>query len=161
MSQGVEWGVHCAAVLGALPEGLALTAGRLAEFHGIPTAYLAKHLQAMSRAGLIEAVQGPRGGYRLARPAADITMLDVIEAIEGRAPAFRCTEIRQRGPAAVARREYVQPCGVHRVMAEAEEAWRSTLRGVTVADVVAEIATHASPRALTKGARWLAEVFSA
>ena len=50
------------------------------------------------RAGVLETVKGPRGGYRLARPAAEITVLDVVEAIDGDEPAFRCTEIRRRGP---------------------------------------------------------------
>ena len=45
-------------------------ATRLAEYHGVPAPYLAKHLQALSRAGIVESSPGPRGGYRLARPAA-------------------------------------------------------------------------------------------
>ncbi len=101
LSEGVEWGLHCAVVLAVLPPGTALPAARLGEFHGVPAAYLAKHLQAMSRAGLLESVGGPRGGYRLARPAAGISVLDVVEAIDGEMPAFRCTEIRRRGPSAL------------------------------------------------------------
>ena len=60
LSDGVEWGIHCCTVLAALPEGTALPAARLAEFHGVPAAYLAKHLQALSRAGIVTTEPGQR-----------------------------------------------------------------------------------------------------
>jgi Rrf2 family protein len=112
----------------------------------------------MSRAGLLESVPGPRGGYRLARPAASISMLDVVEAIDGRAPAFRCTEIRQRGPAARPAREYRVQCSIHTAMNRADEAWRDELRATSVADLVGSIARNASPKALEQGVEWLTKV---
>ena len=160
LSEGVEWGVHCATLLAVLPPGSALPAGRLAEFHGVPTAYLAKHLQAMSRAGLLESVPGARGGYRLARPAASITMLDVVEAIDGVEPAFRCSEIRRRGPTARPAREYRVPCAIHAVMNRADDAWRTELRATSIADLVAHVARDASPKAFEQGLNWLMEVTS-
>ncbi len=155
MSDGVEWGVHCATLLGVLPEGLALSAAQLAEYHGVPAAYLAKHLQALTRAGVFVAVPGPRGGYRLARPAAELTVLDVVEAIDGSQPAFRCTEIRRRGPSAGAPSEYPMPCGIHRAMVRADVVWRDELRKTTIADLLVGVAADASPEALTKGIEWL------
>ena len=50
LSEGVEWGLHCAVVLALVPPDASLPAGRLAELHGVPVAYLAKHLQLLSRA---------------------------------------------------------------------------------------------------------------
>ena len=114
LSDGVEWGVHVCTVLAVLPADGALPAARLAEYHGVPAAYLAKHLQAMARAGVLETVKGPRGGYRLARLATEITVLDVVEAIDGTESAFVCTEIRRRGPTAMPARYYPNPCGIHR-----------------------------------------------
>lgn len=157
ISEGVEWGLHCAVLLAVLPEATALPAGRLAEYHGVPTAYLAKHLQAMSRAGLLESVPGPRGGYRLARHPNRISVLDVVEAIDGAAPAFRCTEIRRRGPAALAAREYRVPCSIHQVMNRADAAWRAELSATSIADLVAMVAQKASPAALRKGMQWMTE----
>ena len=101
LSDGVEWGLHCAALLAAIPAGMVLPGKALAEFHGISESYLLKHLQALTTAGILVSVPGPKGGYRLARPAAEITVLEVVDAIEGRQSAFRCDEIRQRGPAAM------------------------------------------------------------
>jgi Rrf2 family protein len=157
ISEGVEWGVHCAVLLAVLPPDTALPTGRLAEYHGVPAAYLAKHLQAMSRAGVLESVPGPRGGYRLARPANRISMLDVVEAIDGSTPAFRCTEIRRRGPTAVGAREYRVPCSIHQVMDRADAAWRTELAATSIADLVEMVGRHASPLALRKGITWLAE----
>ncbi len=160
LSDGVEWGTHCAVLLSFLPPGAALPTRRLAEFHGVPTAYLAKHLQAMSRAGILEAVPGPGGGYRLAREPAAISMLDVVEAIDGTEPAFRCSEIRRRGPAAVPAREYRLPCSIHAVMNRADEAWRAEVRSVSIADLVQMLAPSAPPRAIEKGVHWLQEVLA-
>src|SRR3954471_22381348 len=112
IGEGVEWAVHCCTILALLPDGATLPASRLAEYHGVPAAYLAKHLQALSRAGIVESAAGKRGGYRPARPAAEISLLDVVLAVEGGEPAFRCTEIRQRGPAALGPRSYRAPCSI-------------------------------------------------
>jgi len=158
LSEGIEWGLHCATLVALVPPDATLSASRLAEYHGVPAPYLAKHLQALSRAGILESVPGPAGGYRLARPAADVTVLDVVEAIDGSAPAFTCTEIRRRGPAAVPAREYRLPCAIHAAMDRADAAWRAELRSTTLADLVQQVLTDASPNALTKGAVWLQEV---
>src|SRR5665213_525180 len=98
MSKGVEWALHCAWTLAAADSGEALSAWRLAEFYDLPAPYLAKVLNSLVRAGVLSATTGPQGGFRLARPAAEITAAEVVEAVEGRGQLFSCTEIRQRGP---------------------------------------------------------------
>jgi Rrf2 family protein len=157
LSDGVEWGVHVCTLLAVLPPDAALPAARLAEYHGVPSAYLAKHLQALAGAGVLETVKGPRGGYRLARPAAAITILDVVEAIDGEEPAFRCTEIRRRGPTAMPARDYKLPCGIHRAFTRADEAWRKELSETTIASLVLGVMQEAPRAAVEKGARWLGE----
>jgi len=158
LSEGVEWGLHCAVLVALVPPEQVLSAGRLAEYHGVPTPYLAKHLQALSRAGILESVPGPRGGYRLARLARDITVLDVVEAVDGTDPPFRCTEIRRRGPTGLPAREYRVPCSIHAVMATAEDAWRAELRRTSIADLVGMVGASAPPAALAKGLDWFQEV---
>jgi Rrf2 family protein len=106
LNEGVEWAAHCAALLAALPEGATLPAVRLAEYHDIPGPYLAKSLQALTRAGIVESTTGRLGGYRLGRLASEISLLDIVQAIEGTETFFRCTEIRRRGPSRVAARAY-------------------------------------------------------
>jgi Rrf2 family protein len=155
LSQGVEWALHCCSVLALVPPGHTLTAARLAEFHEVPPAYLAKQLQALARADVIAADPGPKGGYRLARSADRISVLDIVLAVEGDEQAFRCEEVRQRGPAACAPVAYRRPCGIALAMGRAERAWRDELRGTSVADLVMDLALHLHPEAAQKGAAWM------
>ncbi len=155
MSDGVEWALHVSAVLMAVPPDKGMTAAKLAEFHGVPGAYLAKHLQALTRAGVFEAVPGRGGGYRLAKPATQITVLDVVEAVEGRTRAFECSEIRQRGPAAGPKSDYRNVCGIARVMYDAEAAYREELHKVTIADLVGRFFSEAAPAAQLRSVNWM------
>jgi Rrf2 family protein len=155
LSAGVEWAIHCCVVLsqadGPVP------AHRLAEFHGVSRTYLAKSLQALSRAGLVSSTEGRVGGYVLDRAPRTISVLDVVLAVEGEAPAFRCTEIRQNGPFGAAPKECLRPCGIARVMAEAENAWRASLAAVTIADLAAEVGTLFSAERAAAVRTWLAQ----
>jgi Rrf2 family protein len=157
LGEGVEWSIHCCALLANLPPGTTLTAARLAEFHGVPAAYLAKHLQALSQAGIVESVPGRRGGYRLGRPAAEITLLDLVEATEGTAGSFRCTEIRRRGPTAAPASHYPPQCRVTMAMERADAAWRAELRSQTLAELATGVAEALTPVVVRKATAWLAE----
>jgi Rrf2 family protein len=158
ISEGVEWAAHCAVLLAAVPESASLPAARLAEYHDVPTPYLAKALQALMRAGIVASTAGRYGGYRLARPASEISMLEIVQAIEGREPAFRCSEIRRRGPSAVALRSYSPTCGIAAAMWRAEAAWRDELEGTTIADIARLVMRQAPEAAIAKGGVWLTEV---
>jgi Rrf2 family protein len=140
LSDGVEQAIHCVAVLSGLsPEGV-LSAAALAEFHGVSVSYLLKHMQALSGSGLVATVPGPKGGYRLAKPAKDISLLDIVLAVEGPQPAFRCAEIRKRGPNPLPGRYFTKPCQINAAMLKAEKAYRAELAKVSIADVLAELA---------------------
>src|SRR5437588_11826903 len=142
LSEPVEWALHCTTVLALLPEGSALPASKLAEFHGVPAAYLAKSLQSLSRAGIVESVPGRHGGYRLGRLPAEVTLLDVVEAVEGRESSFRCTEIRKRGPTKVSDRLYSPVCTIAAAMHRADAAWRAELASTSIGDLFIELADH-------------------
>jgi Rrf2 family protein len=151
LPEGVEWALHCGWLLAHLDPDRTLSSRRMAEFYGLPPAYLSKVLKSLVRAGILEAVTGPRGGFRLARAPEAITVLEIVEAVEGRSPIFRCMEIRQRGPAPAAKKDCLRPCGIAAVMYDAEMAWRATLRQTTVAD----LASHASSGSTNRAHRWL------
>ncbi|WP_300057962.1 Rrf2 family transcriptional regulator [uncultured Roseobacter sp.] len=140
LSDGIEQALHCATLLAALPTGARLSAKAMADFHGVSTSYLLKHLQALSKAGLLHTEPGPRGGYRLARAPDRITLLDVVLAVEGPEPAFRCKEIRQNGPDPLPAKHFKAPCQINAAMLRAERAYRAELRGITLADLLAELA---------------------
>ncbi|MGV9350646.1 RrF2 family transcriptional regulator [Streptomyces spiralis] len=139
VSQAVEWGLHCAILLAQVPGDSPLRREVLARHYDLPEAYLSKTLQAMTRAGVLQATPGPRGGYRLAGPAERLTALEVVEAVEGTAEPFTCQEIRQRGLAAATPEECKRPCTVNSLMFQAHQAWRETLRTVTIADLVSRV----------------------
>jgi Rrf2 family protein len=145
MNEGVEWAMHSCVNLSWLP-GEAVTAKRLAAFYDLPTAYLNKQLQALTRAGILSSVSGPKGGFQLARDPRDITLLDIVIAIDGANNAFRCTQILKAGPGADRRANYREICLVSQAMRAAELNYRRELAGQTIADIVARV------EALTPGA---------
>ena len=155
MSEGVEWGLHCLTLLAAAPAGTILSGKSLAEFHGVSESYLLKHLKALAKAGLLQSIPGARGGFRLAPDWRSITALDVVDAIDGPGPAFRCAEIRQCGPAAAAPSAYRSPCGIHKAMAGAEHVWRTALRDIRLRDLVAGLGATAPPGSVAKAKAWL------
>jgi Rrf2 family protein len=155
LSDGVEQSIHSVLMLAGLAEGSVLAAAALAEFHGVSASYLLKHLQALANAGILQSVPGPRGGYRLARPPGSISLLDIVLAIEGTGPAFRCAEIRQRGPAPLAAKYVKAPCGVNAAMLRAEQAYRAELRNVTVADLVTDPQTALGAAIQTRACTFL------
>lgn len=135
LSDGVEQAIHCVLMLSGLPGDAVLAAAALAEYHGVSTSYLLKHLQALAAVGIIVSVPGPRGGYRLGRDATRISLLDIVLAVEGAEPAFRCAEIRQRGPSPLAPQFVRKPCAINAAMLKAEQAYRAELRLVSIADL--------------------------
>src|SRR5437660_1162349 len=124
LGEPVEWALHCATVLALLPADAALPASKLAEFHGVPAAYLAKSLQSLSRAGIVESVPGRNGGYRLGRPPAEVTAVARSEA--------KAAWVRSVGAAPV-NVDLFDPAGVKGAVAGH--------------DVVCNLATHIPPTA--------------
>jgi Rrf2 family protein len=156
LSGGVEWALHCCVVLAGMQRPV--PAARLAEFHDVSASYLAKQLQGLSRAGLVRSVQGQSGGYLLTRAPSEITVLDVVEAVDGDGRTFVCTEVRQRGPLAAEPAACTAPCPIARVMWNADRAWREALREVSIADVAADVTRASGAEALPRVRAWLGAV---
>ena len=154
MSGGVEWALHCSVVLSAAADR-PVPAARLAELHDVSSTYLAKQLQALSRAGIVRSVQGHAGGYVLTRAPGEITVLDIVEAVDGARPAFLCTEIRQRGPMATPVEACLKPCAIARAMTAADDAWRASLAAVTIADLAGEVTEDYGPSTFAGLRAWL------
>lgn len=139
LGDGVEQAIHSVTMLAVLPPGGLLSAASLAEFHGVSASYLLKHLQALSRAGIVRTVPGPRGGYCLAIAPDAISLLDIVLAVEGPEPAFRCKEIRQQGPNPLPKKYFRAPCQINAAMLRAERAYRAELRAVTVQQLITQV----------------------
>ncbi|WP_225992894.1 RrF2 family transcriptional regulator [Actinomadura rudentiformis] len=139
MNEGVEWALHSCLNLTWVDDGQAVTAAKLAAFYELPAAYLNKQLQALARAGILTSTSGPRGGFRLARRPEDITVMDVVAAIEGPEEAFRCEEILRQGPGGHEDVDYRTTCVISQSMRRAELAWRRELSRQTIADLKATV----------------------
>lgn len=114
----------------------------LAKLQGISPSFLAKIFPKLEKAGIVQAAEGIRGGYRLAKPPSEITVLEIVDAIEGRKPLFECQEIRDRcavfdndAPAWAT----TGVCGIHAVMLRAEKAMRESLAQETLASIAAVV----------------------
>jgi len=152
----VEWALHCCAILAGLGPDRHLATRDLAQLHGVPKEYLSKALQALSQAGIVEGTLGPSGGYRLARATGAISFLDIVEAVEGRQSSFVCTEIRKNNPCRPSQMCDDRPCAIARAMWAADEAWRKSLRGVTLADLARTLEKDIPPALWKKTGQWVA-----
>jgi Rrf2 family protein len=83
ISTKADYAVRAALELAAAPEDEPVKGAALAESQEIPLQFLEHILLEMKHAGLVRARRGARGGYWLAKPAAEITVADVIRAVEG------------------------------------------------------------------------------
>jgi Rrf2 family protein len=117
------------------PPGEAVNSAKLAAFYQLPAAYLNKQLQALVRAGILASVSGPRGGFHLARRPDNISVLDVVLAVEGPEPAFRCEGILGAVPEQDRRENFVRSCLISQTMRQAELAWRQALARQTIAGI--------------------------
>jgi Rrf2 family protein len=147
MSEGVEWALHCCLTLSWIESDRPAPSAKLAAIFDLPAPYLNKRLQALVRADILVSTPGVHGGFGLARPPEKITLMDVVTAIEGAEPAFRCTDIRRRGAGAERpAHEFQRQCVVDTAMRKAELAWRRALAGQTVADLLASAPSCAAER---------------
>jgi Rrf2 family transcriptional regulator, iron-sulfur cluster assembly transcription factor len=113
----------------AAPDGPPLrSVPRIAERMGIPRRFLPQVMRDLVVAGLVESETGRTGGYRLARPATDITLLEVVEASEGDTRRLTC--VLRGGPCG--RDGY---CAVHATFAGVQDAVLAQLGQVTLASV--------------------------
>ncbi|MEO5993776.1 MAG: Rrf2 family transcriptional regulator [Arthrobacter sp.] len=155
MGRGVEWAVHSCVNMAWTPAGEAVNSARLAEYYSLPGAYLNKQLQALVRAGILVSVSGPRGGFHLARRPENVTVLDIVLALEGAGPVFRCEGIMASVPDADMERNVVRTCLISQTMRQAELAWRQALARQTIAGI-ADSMDRRFPQDRRKALRYLA-----
>jgi Rrf2 family protein len=154
---GVEYGLHCLLYLVDPPEGTQPSSRDLAEFQGISPSYVAKLFTRLEKSGLVVSAEGIGGGYRLARPADDVSVLDVVDAIEEDKPLFECRDIRGRcilyGDSPPSG-ETGGVCSIHAVMIEAERRMRDSLAERSLADIADEVGSKLPGKILKDRAAW-------
>ncbi len=136
VSAKTDYAIRAALELAAAPDERPVKGERIATAQAIPLRFLENILMQMRQAGLVESRRGADGGYRLAKPAAEVTLAQVIRAIDGPLAGV-----------SGARPETLGFAGVAEPMRDVWIAVRASLRGVleqiTLADVVAgELPEH-------------------
>ena len=109
--------------------GDVLSATELAEHAGLEPPTVSKLLKPLAQAGLVEGLRGVRGGYRLARDADDITLIEIVEAMEGPLAITECSQDHSQCGIA-------HQCGVRSNWRLINDVVADALRGVTLAQML-------------------------
>jgi Rrf2 family protein len=126
----VDYAVRAAIELGTAEPGKPVKGDRIATAQQIPTKFLENILAELKHSGLISSMRGAEGGYWLARPAKDITVADIIRAVEG-----PLANIRGLRPEEAVFEGTAEP--LQRMWISVRASLRRVLEEVTVADLVA------------------------
>lgn len=107
-----------------------LSASCLARNAGMPEPTVSKVLKILARHDLIASVRGPAGGYKLARPAADITVAEIVTAVDGPISLTACVHKAEEHC------DYASHCVVNGRWDEVNLAIQSALEDVTLGDMM-------------------------
>ena len=132
LSTRAEYGIRVLVALahadGERPTSLA----GIAKADKLPHAYIEQLVGALRRAGLVTATRGHAGGYRLARPAEQISLVDAVRALDGPILEMPCA-----GPNDLESCDRPQDCSVHEVFERLQSSLSGTLGATTLAEVAA------------------------
>jgi Rrf2 family protein len=83
VSQRLDYALRALTAIAALPPGKAVAAGEVADRLGLPRRFVEQQITVLAKAGLVVSQRGARGGSALGRPASEITVAEVVEALQG------------------------------------------------------------------------------
>jgi Rrf2 family transcriptional regulator, cysteine metabolism repressor len=134
-STKAEYGVRVMAHLANSDDDGPISLGTIADAEGLPLAYLEHLVQRLRKAQLIESRRGAHGGYTLARAPADISMAEVVSALEGDIAPMECITADAHGVLTCAR-EGSEPCPTKLLWTRVQGSIVRTLTEMTLADLV-------------------------
>jgi Rrf2 family protein len=130
LTRAADYAVRVMLHLASQPEGAVISKSMLAQASETPESFLSKVLQAMARAGLIQARRGVVGGFTLLPRGQQASMLDVVESIDGPIALNICLNSSDCC-------ELAEGCAARQVWAEAQAAMVSVLRRAKIAEMAA------------------------
>jgi Rrf2 family protein len=83
LTRASSYALHAVVYMSAQKQNRPVASHHIAQARGIPERFLLKVLKPLVSARVLHSIKGPNGGYRLARSPSDITMLDIVEAVDG------------------------------------------------------------------------------
>jgi Rrf2 family iron-sulfur cluster assembly transcriptional regulator len=128
LTRGADYGTRGIIYLARQPANAIVLVGDIASAEQLSESYLAKIFQELAKGGLVRSHRGAKGGFSLARPPEQITLRQVIEAIEGPIAINRCLAPWEGC-------ERSEACPIHPVLAYAQEQLVSVLDGTTLRDL--------------------------
>lgn len=131
LTRAADYGVRAMVYLAGLPAGSRASITDLAKAAEVSEGFLTKVLQRLAPAGLITSRRGPGGGFELNAPACDISLLQIVEAIEGPIQLNLCTG-KSNGSLACGRQNW---CAVHVVWQHAQAKLREILGAASIDDL--------------------------
>ena len=142
LSREADYSLLAMIYIAGRPDGQLAYRREIAAHYSIPKDFLAKVLQKLARGGLVRSFRGTQGGYCLARKPDEITLVDVLEAVEGPMSLVDCGcepyECRQE-----------QACTIKRAMHEVQNEIRSVLGGVSLQDMRSRLPKEERERLIT------------
>lgn len=133
ISTRTEYGIRVLVTLARATDADAcLSLTEIARREKLPHAYLEQLVRDLRTAGLVTATRGQAGGYRLARPAAEIAMTEAVRALEGPILEMPCA-----GAEDLEHCDRPQPCSVHEVFQRVYESLSVSLGGTSLAQIAA------------------------
>ncbi|MCV0402341.1 MAG: Rrf2 family transcriptional regulator [Chloroflexi bacterium] len=132
ISTRTEYGIRVLVTLARVDDAACISLTEIAKREKLPHAYLEQLVGDLRRAGLVSATRGQSGGYRLARPAAEIAMTDAVRALEGPLLEMPCA-----GAEDLEHCNRPEPCSVHEVFQRVYESLSTSLGATNLADVAA------------------------
>jgi Rrf2 family protein len=129
VTRKTDYAVRCVLYLAQANEQIANVTEVSRTMH-IPKTFLAKIFQKLTKAGLVESIRGMNGGFRLAKKPSDISLLDVMDAVQGPLCINVCAvDSRKCNRSAT--------CAVHPVWVELRKDINKRLREQTIAQLIA------------------------
>jgi len=132
LSTRAEYGIRVLVALAKADGERPTSLAGIARADKLPHAYIEQLVGALRRAGLVTSTRGHAGGYRLARPAGQISLVDAVRALDGPILEMPCA-----GPNDLESCDRPQDCSVHEVFERLQSSLSDTLGGTTLAEVAA------------------------
>jgi len=133
-----EYGLRCLLQLARADlHGESLTLGQIAELEGISVANAGKLMWILNKAGLVQSQRGIKGGYRLARPAADIRLNQVISVLDSESVETHCKSYAGVLDSCV----HTGDCGIRPVIVELHQIVNQALSEITLSQLLGTEAT--------------------
>ena len=146
ITRAADYAVRVMIHLASLPPGASVHRPDIAKATGVPQDFLSKVLQHLVQAGMVASQRGAGGGFRLAVASSNVSLLDVLEVIEG---PTRLNVCLRPGPSC-ARKVW---CAAHAVWVEAQAALERVLSSASMAKLAEQCAGNIAPDRRSKAAR--------